>query len=166
VLERLPQLGVGVLGELPQPEPAALADAAELVHGENLALVLVQLGGELPALHLEDDAKDLDAPLLAVLDELRVVQEPVEPVPGVDLAPGLFLEVGQGDGASPQSGPDQRRGVVGLQVLDHLEPAGRQARVVAVLPREPGVEVDPPLHASRPFLVPTERRAERRLPRM
>src|SRR5512144_1985907 len=60
VLERLPQLRVRVLRELPKPEPTLLPDTTVLVHREHLALVLAQLDGELPALDLEDDAEDLD----------------------------------------------------------------------------------------------------------
>jgi hypothetical protein len=141
VLERLPDLGIGVLRELPQPEKPALADAAELVHRQDLGLVVVQLDRELPALDLEDAAEHLDAALLAALDELRVVHEPVEAEPGVDLAPGLLLEVRERDRSAAERRPHQRGRVVGLEVLDHLEPPRRQARVVAVLPGEPCVKV-------------------------
>jgi hypothetical protein len=59
VLERLPHLRVGVLGELAETEPALLAHASGLVHRQDAVLVLGELDRELPALDLEDDP-DLD----------------------------------------------------------------------------------------------------------
>ena len=86
-------------------------------------------------------------PMLAALgDELGVVEEAVEAEAGVDLAEGLLLQVGQRDRPTAERRPDQDRGVVVDQVLDHAQPPRRQAGVVAVLAREPGVEVDPALH--------------------
>src|SRR5262245_31714102 len=153
LLERLPDLRVAVLGELAQSEPAALADTADSVHRQDLRLVLVELDRELPALHFEDAAEDLDAALLAVLDELRVVDESIEAEPLVDLAPRLLFEVGQGDRPAAQGGPDQRRGVIGLEVVDHPQPTRRQARVVAVLSGKPCIEVDAAFHARSPPLA-------------
>jgi hypothetical protein len=152
VLERLPDLRVGVLRELPQAEEPGLADAAELVHRQDLGLVVVQLDGELPPLHLEDAAEYLDPALLAALDELGVVEEAVEPRPRIDVAPGLLLEVRQRDRAAAERCPDERGRVVRLEVLDHLEPPRRQARVVAVLAREPSVEVHAAFHRVRTSL--------------
>src|SRR5262245_65748973 len=59
LFERLPDLRVAVLGELAQSEPAALADTADLVHRQDLRLVLVELDRELPALHFEDAAEEI-----------------------------------------------------------------------------------------------------------
>ena len=109
VLDRLPQLGVAVGRELAQPHPVPLADAAQLVDREHLVLVLGQLDRELPALRLEDDAEDLDALLVAGGDELAVVDEPVEPGPGVDRPERLLLEVGQGRASRRPSTPRPAR---------------------------------------------------------
>src|SRR5215472_17199425 len=126
VLERAPELGVAVLGELAQAKPRPLALAAELVQGEDLVLCLVQFGRELPALDFEDDPEDLDSALLAVLDELRVVDESVHAEAGIDFLPRLLLKVGERDRATAESRPDQGGGPVRLQILDHLQPAWRQ----------------------------------------
>ncbi len=153
ILERAPELRVTVLGELAQAEPCLLALAAQLVQRQDLVLRLVQLGWEFPPLDLEDDTEDLDAPVLAVLDELRVIDEPVHAEAGIDLLERLLLEIGQRDGPAAERRPDQRGCPVGLEIFDHLQPAGRQAGVIAVLTREPGVEVDSALHISDPFCV-------------
>src|SRR5262249_50211227 len=125
--------------------------AAELVQRQDLVFRLVQLHREFPALDLEDDPEDLDSLLLAVLDELGVVDESVHAEAGSDLLPRLLLEIGQRDGAAAERRPDERGSPVRLKIFDHLQRAGRQARVVAVLTGEPGVEIDSALHV-RSFL--------------
>ncbi|GAA3143595.1 hypothetical protein [Nonomuraea salmonea] len=150
VLDRLPQLRVAVGAELAQPHPAAPARAAQLVDGEDGVLLLGQLDGELPALSLEDDAEHLDAPLVAGGDELAVVDEAVEARAGVDRAERLLFEVGQGQRAAAHGRPHQHGRAVVLKVVDHAQAAGRQARVIAVLAGEPGVEVDTAVHGQGP----------------
>jgi hypothetical protein len=95
VLERLPELRIAVLHELVEAHPVAVALAAELVEREHPVLGLVELDGELPPLRLEDDAEDLDPVLLALADELAVVDEAVEAGPGADVAERLLLQVRQ-----------------------------------------------------------------------
>ena len=145
-LEGRPQVRVAVRAELAQPEPVAVAHAAQLVQGQDLGLVVVQLDRELPALRLEDDAHHLDAPGLAGGDELGVVDEAVEPGPRLHGPERLLLEVGQGERAAAQRGPDQHGPPVVDQVVHHPQPPWRQARVVAVLAGEPRVEVDATVH--------------------
>ena len=146
VLERLPELGVAVLRELAQTHPVAMADAAHLVEREHLVLGVVELDRVLPALRLEDDAEHLDPVLVALGDELTVVDEAVDPRAGVDRAERLLLQIRQRQRAAAHRRPDQHGGAVVDEVVDHPQPPRRQARVVAVLPREPRVEVDATLH--------------------
>ena len=90
--------------------------------------------------------------LVALGDELAVVDEAVEPGAGVDRPEGLLLEVGQRQRPSAHRRPHQHGGAEVDEVVDHPQPSRRQARVVAVLAREPGVEVDTTLHG-RTFLA-------------
>ncbi len=107
VLQWLPQLRIPVLGELAQPDPVLFSDSAQLVHGEDLVLLLVELNGELPTLNLEDDAENLDALLLTRGNELGIIHEPVEPEARVDLVPGLVFEIRKRDGATSEGRPDE-----------------------------------------------------------
>jgi hypothetical protein len=141
-----PQLGVAVLPELPHPEPAAPPGPAGLVQGQDPRLVVVELDRVLPGV-LEDDPEDLDAPAAALGDELGVVDEPVDPVARRDLPEGLLLQIGKGQVAAPKGRPDEHGRPVVLQVVDHPQPPGREAGMVVVLLREPGVEVDPAFHS-------------------
>src|SRR5829696_5709822 len=84
--------------------------------------------------------------LAALGDELGVIQEAIEAEAGIDLAESLLLQVRQRYRPAAEGRPDQDRGVEVDQMLDHAQPPRRQAGVVAVLTREPGVEVDPALH--------------------
>jgi hypothetical protein len=56
---------MGVLRELAEAEPRLPPDASRLVQREDATAVLVELGRELPALHLEDDPEHLDPALPA-----------------------------------------------------------------------------------------------------
>jgi hypothetical protein len=94
-LQRRPQLWVAVLRELSQPHPNFLSRAAQLVQRQHTVFRLGELGRELPALHLKDDTEDLDAVLLALLDEFAVVDEPIEAEARVDLAKRLPFQIRQ-----------------------------------------------------------------------
>ena len=118
-------------------------DHIELAH---MAPVLADHNRELPALDLEDDAHGLDAPLVALGDEFGVVHEAVETEPGVQLAEGFVLQVGQADGAAAQDGPDQEGRLVGFQVFHHPHGAEGEAGVVAMTTRMPSVKIDASFH--------------------
>jgi hypothetical protein len=147
VFQRFPQLRVTILGELAQSHPATLSGATHLVDRKDFVLVLAEFDGELPALDLEHDPQDLDPLLPACGDELRIVHEAIEPRAGIDRTESLLLEVRERDRSPTEGRPDQHRCAVLDQIVDHGQSTRRQAWVIAVLSREPGIEVHAPLHA-------------------
>ncbi len=122
----------------------------QLVDVLDAAAFLVDHGGELPALHLKDDGKQLDAPLVALPDEIRVVHVAEHALPRVDRAKGLMVQKGQADAAAAQAGPDQHRGAQALQVVGHVQAAHGQAGVLAVIALVPAVKIDAALHILSP----------------
>ena len=142
VREALPQLRIAVLGELTQAEFGLLADPAQLVEGEDFALVVVQLDAELPALRFEDDPEHGDAALAALCNELAIGERTIHAVTRRDRAVDLLLEVGKRDRPAAKRGPDEHGAAVALDVFDLRESPRRQARMVAVMAAMPSVEVD------------------------
>ncbi len=131
---------IGIRG-LPLPDHIKLFHAPSVFRHRN---------GKFPALDLKNNSHGLDAPLIALCNELRIVHISVKAESGIHLPKGLVFQIGERNGTSPHHGPYQDSAFIFLQILHHTHAAKRQAGMIAVIVTIPSVKINTSFHASSP----------------